>query len=621
MPFPVIGVVSPRNNGWYDPFTYRYWGYPKVARNRHEDAGPKQLDFQPEQKVNPEVETLLRPRYLCFLNEPGDKENLHGVVPMSVDEWINQHGSESNMDYLFVAYTTEQFNHASIDSDMPALSELAERATRDAGLPAYWIGSSCMRDDDLEKDVHRISDVIRGAHSLAIIIGHPVNRRAEKVTRTEMLRGWGSRMWTLPEGLLSPQGRPIKVYTRGLDKGEPWAISKSSFASHAWGDATVVRQLVDHYEGSMILSRLELVIIALRCLYTRQTRQYFPGDLSYALMGLLRRRPLVDPTDSAFQAFARLSLANDSDMLLERLVCVLPKERHQPWLSADDAWDASLWDIYPTCQVAGVGPGDTVILDGAFGTAIRWKSFAPVYIDTQDSWKRVFARLVLRSCSLYLIVGAALVGAAGTNSAMTIAGALVLVVSLLAVLASPYLIRVIYGGKRWNTQAWLIGLEGYLDIETIEANLFGRYEGNLSWSPFGSPLSRHSPNDKNECIGLDPSTDREVRAQIEAAKTSQPGEPKIFTIIDTNLMTVTLFSAVRPPIAALLCGNEGGMQRAVMCSYEWKTQTLYRETVLRMETPVLEKMSRVPRFRFGFQRPEPGIEPRSLVETEEKAPQ
>jgi hypothetical protein len=63
-----------------------------------------------------------------------------------------------------------------------------------------------------------------------------------------------------------------------------------------------------------------------------------------------------------------------------------------------------------------------------------------------------------------------------------------------------------------------------------------------------------------------------------------------------------LFEAERPPIVALLCGSEGGMQRAVMCSYDWTTQTLYRETVLRMETKVLEKMPRIGRVRFGLQR-------------------
>ena len=68
-------------------------------------------------------------------------------------------------------------------------------------------------------------------------------------------------------------------------------------------------------------------------------------------------------------------------------------------------------------------------------------------------------------------------------------------------------------------------------------------------------------------------------------------------------MTVTMFRAVRPPVAVLLCGSEGGMQRAVMCSYDWPTQTLYRETVLRMKTLVLEKMSRVDSLQLGFQRP------------------
>lgn len=610
MSYPTELVASPRNNGFYDPFNYRYWGYPKVARNRFENATPKPLDYNPEQKANPEVEALLRPRYLCFLNEPEDKENLHGAVPMYVDDWIDQHGAESKMEYLFVAYTAEQFSHASTDSDMPALSALAERATRDAGLPAYWIGSSCMRDEELVTDVHRISDVIRGAHSLAIILGHPVQMRAEKVTRPEMLRGWGSRMWTLPEALLSPKGRPIMVYTRGLDKGDPWAIPKSSFASQAWGDAPVVRQLIDHYEGSIILSRLELVVIALRCLYSRHTKQYFPGDLSYALMGLLRRRPLVDPTDSAFQAFARLSLANDSDMLLERLVCVLPRERHQPWLSADDAWNVSLWDIYPTCQVAGVGPEDTVILDGAFGAAIRWKSFAPVYTTGQDSWRRLGARTLLRLSPLFFIMGASITvnGVATQRSGEEAVGAFLLIISLIIIFVAPYLIRIVYGGKLWSTQPWLFGFEGYLDIQTIETNIFGRYEGHLYWTPFGSPLSRHYQNKNNECVGLDPTTDPEVREQVEAAKKSTCHEPKIFTLVDTYRMTVTLFSAVRPPIAAILCGNEGGMQRAVMCSYDWKTQTLYRETVLRMETPVLERMSRIPRFRFGFQRPDANIE-------------
>jgi hypothetical protein len=100
---------------------------------------------------------------------------------------------------------------------------------------------------------------------------------------------------------------------------------------------------------------------------------------------------------------------------------------------------------------------------------------------------------------------------------------------------------------------------------------------------------------------------------MEQARTSEYGEQKIFTLVDTNTATVTLFSAVRPPIAAILCGSEGGMQRAVMCSYDAKTQTLYRECVLRMETVILQNMFRVGRFRFGFQRPLPPTQPNGLA--------
>ena len=36
--------------------------------------------------------------------------------------------------------------------------------------------------------------------------------------------------------------------------------------------------------------------------------------MSYVIMGLLRQRPEIDMKDSALQAFARLSLANDNNM-------------------------------------------------------------------------------------------------------------------------------------------------------------------------------------------------------------------------------------------------------------------------------------------------------------------
>lgn len=69
-------------------------------------------------------------------------------------------------------------------------------------------------------------------------------------------------------------------------------------------------------------------------------------------------------------------------------------------------------------------------------------------------------------------------------------------------------------------------------------------------------------------------------------------------------MEMTLFLSARPPTCVLLCAAEGGMQRAVACSYDWTTQTMQRETVLRMPTTALNRMDRAPRVRVGFRRHE-----------------
>lgn len=542
---------------------------------------------------------ILRPRYLCFLKHPSDRQNLHGADILLVDEWLELHDHEDAAKYLFVSYTGLQFDRKSAE-DLKALRQIAERATRNVGLQAYWTDLDCMPLEDLEEDVYRISDVVRGAHALAIALA-PCSYDGKQLTSTiDLLRIWGTRMWTWPEVLLAPVGSPILVYTLGQDLYSPLELDKRNFAATVWDDAPDGRQLVDHYEGTLILSRLELVVLAFKCLKSRLggTTEYCKGDLSYALMGLLRQRPEVDKEDSAFQAFARLSLANDSDRLLERLICVLPKNCSEDWSAMNDAWDVWPWDIYPTCQIAGIGDQDTVVIDGAFGATIKWDSFARVAFINRETWLRMLARFFLRGTPAWFSTAVLLL-----SIRQTAAGAIFLVVALIAILTSPLAVKKCYSGKFWDSQPWLFGFEGYLDIETIERKIFGFPYGRLRWTPFGSPLSRHGENLYRECEGRDPvMTDESVRKLVRAAPSSSYGEPKIFTLVDTNTMTVTIFEAVRPPVVALMCGSEGGMQRAVMCSYDWTSQTLYRETVLRMETRVLEKMSRVGRVRFGLKR-------------------
>lgn len=101
---------------------------------------------------NNAVYRMLRPRYLCFLREAFNDEN-RGVDVRNVEEWENSDGQDTNLAYLFVAYSTEHFSHNS-QEDMMALHHIAETACRAAKLPAYWIACSCMRDEDeLESDV------------------------------------------------------------------------------------------------------------------------------------------------------------------------------------------------------------------------------------------------------------------------------------------------------------------------------------------------------------------------------------------------------------------------------------------------------------------------------------
>jgi hypothetical protein len=702
-----------RNNGFYDPIRYRYWGYSKVARNRSEDrpdvtqqAAPPESDAllgkrmeshhfaeatqnttslpeQPQAGKDPKPERIeesndesdqdfddlparyLRPRYLCFLREDV------GYDVVKVKNWIDKDGEEANLEYIFVSFTRKHFE-TSEEKGRNDLLQIAENAARQAGVPAFWLDFECMPKDVLEEDINRICDVVRGAHSLVVALCPPPAGKKAKLSTGVLLRQWGSQLWTLPEVLLSSSEHKIAIYIQG--KVEPEKLAKRNFALRAWKDAKAVRQLIDHYESSLILTPLELVTIALQCLQSRLTemlrtgyRQYSPGDMSYALMGLLRRRPKVNRTDTDFEAFARLSLANDSNMLLERLICMLPLKRGLPWHEMTDAWGVRLWDIYPTCQIAGIAEYQTVILDGAFGATIRWKSLAPVACIKRNTVARTILKFCVRLAPLYFVIGvAALASGAsqhipgGQVNPTTVIGIIFFIFAMIIILASPYLLLITYRGKFWGTQAWFFGIEGQLPIGTIEEYLFGINLGRLRWSSNGSILSRHHISTKQdalegECEALAPNpaqkqqfqttengsrhpndlagqheaprpdaeeiqqvqtmqnyptrpspvtgeyeVSRHTTALPQPSTTTQNDRQRLFTLVDTYTMTVTLFEAARPPVAVLVCGREGGMQRAVLCSYDWRTQTFCRETVLRMKTMAVDKMFRVDRFRFSL---------------------
>ena len=111
-------------------------------------------------------------------------------------------------------------------------------------------------------------------------------------------------MWTLPEALLSPQEKNIKVYTRGQD-GPAWEIPKKHFAAVVWDDPLISRQLVDHYAKNLDLSRHPVLLFvqgdkikhAFPFNSHRMVRQllFTPGEYELRILYDLNQNGVWDP--------------------------------------------------------------------------------------------------------------------------------------------------------------------------------------------------------------------------------------------------------------------------------------------------------------------------------------
>lgn len=263
---------------------------------------------------------------------------------------------------------------------------------------------------------------------------------------------------------------------------------------------------------------------------------------------------------------------------------------------------------------------DAVIIDGMFGAAIRWKSFHLVQRTTRFSCIRFLAYLYfvlvdflfitmsalagnIRSCHDYFLIPAIPEDKDCWGPSNPIWKATIAMGVLFAIfcLSSPCILQAMVCGKVRKADPALFGFEGYLPIDEVERRVFGGASGQLQWSPWATPLSRHKRGNYDDCIGIDPvQNDKEVAQMVQDSKKAEYGEQRIFTLVDTGTLTVTLFRAARPPIGLLVCGTEGGMQRVLGVSYDWKSRTCFRETVFRMPTSMLNHMLRVPKVKLGL---------------------
>ena len=563
---------------------------------------------------------------------------------VAVDDWDKHRREVDSGGYIFVSYTRIHFKTP--DEGLEELVAIGRASAKQAGLEAFWIDYYCLPQEpgsQERQDSHRICDIARGAYQMVIAVretpGPESTGPQQPVSLDLLLQAWASRLWTLPELLLAPTRHDIDVYlVRHNDTystNHPVErIAKRNMAERAYmKDGILVRQLVDHFEASLQLTQTELFTIGLECLLNRDFGFYFQADPIYALMTLARRRPTPHKDQTLFEAFAQLSLLNDSNLLLERLLCTLPKTRGSPWYKIEDFWNVKLWDIAPTVQVSAITPDDSVLIDGAFGASIEWRMLSNVgFLKRHTVWRNVGSFLVLFAPG-WLVIACIVLGLTATphlaykevytskNSYPTwvmykkvspaVAAGIILFLIAVATIASlPYFILGKYRGKFWSTQAQLFGLEGHANLDWLEVQLFGLADGRLKWATAGSTQSLHKQKYDGEYIdgeyeALEP-VDDQLPIYIpppvrDGEENSIPLDPdRLFTLVDTYSMTAMLFRAVHPPSVALICGHEGGMRRALLCSYNYKTQTFHRETVVRMPTKVLDRMDRIDKFRFSM---------------------
>jgi hypothetical protein len=197
---------------------------------------------------------------------------------------------------------------------------------------------------------------------------------------------------------------------------------------------------------------------------------------------------------------------------------MLPPGPDADWSDMRVAWGMQLFDIEPTCQIAGIIDDRTVLLDGAYGTSIQWNRLETVAFIKRETAFRTIGRICVRGAPPYFIMDVTLVatssglGLKASTNPILIVSAIILAISLLIILVAPYQLLRIYLGKFWSTQAWFFGIEGPIeDLAKIERLIFGFSENRLTWSINGSLLSRHHLNEFQECEAEAPEREKPKR--------------------------------------------------------------------------------------------------------------
>lgn len=628
----------------YKDYENVHWHWPKHAVNVL-DQSPSNTRHQAN------ITNLTIPRFLVVWNahkgqwEAKETSELRDKNTGMLQPYIFLSFSRSN--YPADDKKLRPFFHSIAQSILDR--ENASRDPKGRPIEAFWVDTDCVSHaspTEESNDVNTICDAVRCAKRVYILL--PSDSPEDK-------RTWGKRIWTLPEVLLAADKiRYCITPSWGLDKIMPSVfrdVSLTDMYQSFWPEIPQVPQvsagkshgerhedaichLIDHYTNRTKLSDLQLFTFAVQALAHLTTgpdiEGYTTTSLAYAAMGLMSYRITPDDTDNAFQAISRLSLVNDTDRLLERLICLWPYAAARPIktqgkqkeafasniellrnIADRDQYATHLWDIKPICDVVGIGDEETptVILDRCRGIPIRWKSFPRLkYVKGMRGFRATISELIMHFGAWFLLAGVNLFtmvailgfatvqtsqdGAKSTFDSMNVKNSLwgvlvFFVVGWIISWFSPSAVRQLCDGGAKGVSCHLVGFEGTLPLREIEKTIYSNYHNRLSYAASTTPFSEKLRDPKLR-TGVEPKDpgfwDEEfTRLRI-------PLTHRLFTIVDTGSLTVSVIAAERPPVVALICGREGGMLRTLLCSWRFETNCLYRECVVRMRSS-LEGMS------------------------------
>ncbi|KAG2078438.1 hypothetical protein BDR04DRAFT_310946 [Suillus decipiens] len=561
--FYIVALLFPSRRpafaAYYKPYLMRFVGQLWAARSPREYSLRTRAAGEDAGHVR-RITHALYPRFLVVYDE--DRR-----------DWtrVNVETAVRRKPYVAVTYCYDDvINFGSTE----ALIERVRNATLDQGFDAYWLDLECLFEDPIQKaqDLYRMSDVYRLASFTLIIL-----------TNESAWLAWGSRVWTLPEALLSRELR----YKAGDNAVTP--ISLIQIASLAYSHHDEESHIINSYGlGKDPLERLERNLQLKEAIWRRESFQgRYRAEKVYALMGFFEHRILPNAGETELQALARLFMANDNDRIADRMISMFPRDRKgiNQWYTKEDEYSAKLWDIEPTVQVIGISSNGSLVLDGRRAAAIRWKNFPSVAFATRRTVH--LAHTMPYVVLFFFVLGGSILLydfelAYDQNSPYqpSLCGEGMLIISSVLLIFAPILTTYAHSGRVVLARPWLIGVKGVISVQEASNYLYGYQIGDSRrtfYTPSGSPFARPRESDSKFREGH--------VSQYDAALAAPPFDPiegHMFTLVDTVSGTIYYFRAHRPPTVCLFTGSEGGQGRFVLASEECSNSELRREAVLRM---------------------------------------